>query len=220
MRTPMCSQNAGANDRRPMVEALEHRTLFASDAITAAIDGAGVLEVTGTNGSDQIYVVFNLSDETMLDLSVNGEVVQSFPVADVTSIQMNGGRGQDLLFVDPMLAIPASLFGGNGKDALSGGGGNDLLDGGNGCDTLAGGLGDDTLRGGNGKDTLDGVDGNDLLEGGRGKDLVTGGFGADTFSNDAITEMLDVVEGEDTVLAKANGKGRNARLPAPPAPPA
>jgi Ca2+-binding RTX toxin-like protein len=177
---------------RNPIETLETRVLFAADPLgTAALDG-GALLVSGTRRSDEIRLTLNTTDATRLDVTINGAAPVTFALADITAgIRIDGGNGNDRLFVDAAISLPAVLIGGNGKDVLSGGSGDDRLDGGNGVDRLSGGGGADTLLGGNGADELDGGDGDDALDGGRSKDHVTGGVGTDTFKTDAASEILD-----------------------------
>jgi Ca2+-binding RTX toxin-like protein len=82
-------------------------------------------------------------------------------------------------------ALPQTLRGGDGDDALFGGPGDDLLDG---------GAGDDWLRG---------AEGDDTLIGGEGSDFLAGNWGDDTYviddDFDQIWEAPD--EGVDTVLS-------------------
>jgi Ca2+-binding RTX toxin-like protein len=189
-----------------LVQSLESRTLFAANPVGTAVITDGMLDVTGTNRSDEIHVAVNASDATKLDVTINGAPALQFNLADVTAgIRVSGGNGSDTLLVDANVLLSADLRGGNGKDVLGGGSGDDQLDGGNGNDVLSGGLGADVLLGGNGKDALDGGDGDDTLDGGRGKDAVTGGVGTDTFNGDKATEVLDKADNE-TVAEVLHGK--------------
>lgn len=171
--------------RRPVIEGLEHRTLFAASAVEPFIDTAGVLQVGGTNKSDVIVVTVD-TDAATVSVSVNGVVSATpFTLAAITHVQVDGGNGHDDISVVEQGATPSTLAfkmtGGNGKDSLAGGSGNDELDGGNGKDTLVGNAGDDTLTGG------------------RSKDDLTGGDGADHFVNDKTDKLDDPTEGIDVV---------------------
>jgi Ca2+-binding RTX toxin-like protein len=195
------------------VESMESRVLFASSAMvgTAVLEQSGVLKVEGTRRSDEIHLSLNV-DVAKLDVTINGALVGQFDVAAVTAgLHVSGGNGNDVITVDAGVTLPATLLGGNGKDALSGGSGDDVLDGGNGNDILLGGLGGDTLRGGNGKDALDGGDGADSLQGGNGKDSVSGSLGSDSFDGDSASEILDKADDETLMSAKGgkNGKGKS-----------
>ncbi|HEX8580720.1 MAG TPA: peroxidase family protein, partial [Acidimicrobiales bacterium] len=116
-------------------------------------------------------------------------------------------------------ALPNTITGTDGDDALYGEGGNDALDGGGGIDALHGGAGDDLLRagagsrgvfahgdggddtlaGGAGDDNLIGGAGDDRLSGGSGKDFLSGGPGDDRLVAGADPDMIDGGSGDDTV---------------------
>ncbi len=128
-------------------EQLEPRVL-----LSFALAG-GVLTITGTTGNDSVVLSQNPSG---LRVSDNGIVSPGFAVRKIKSIVMDLGAGDDLGSFKPgVAAIPATLLGGDGNDALTGGGGNDSIDGGTGDDTLTGGAGADILFGNTGNDTAD-----------------------------------------------------------------
>jgi Ca2+-binding RTX toxin-like protein len=184
---------------RPVLEGLETRVLFAAGpaVVTAVLDPAHpVLTVTGTNHADDIAVVL-VGDQ--LEVRSAGVAVNSFPLAGVLGISVDGSNGRDTIVVDAAITLPAMLLGGRGKDLLTGGSGDDNIDGGNGKDMIAGGAGDDILSGGRGRDVIDGGDGDDFLMGGRGRDASTGGAGNDTFSGDLVSEVLDKAADETLV---------------------
>ena len=154
----------------PVFQQLEERRL-----LSASVE-AGILTVVGTDANDTISVGLNATDNTKLDVSVNG-TVSSFALlnadttAAITGIKISGGNGSDKITLDQTnggIALPATLIGGNGQDTLTGAAGNDLLIGGNGKDNCTGGDGDDSLNGGNGKDVLDGGLGTNVLIPGKG----------------------------------------------------
>lgn len=201
------TKNAAAQ-RPAVLEDLEVRTLFAAapPVVTAALDPASsVVNVTGTRLSDNIVVAVSAGQ---LQVTGNGVLVDSFPLAGLAGLRVDGLNGHDTVSVDAAVSLPATLTGGNGRDSLSGGSGNDTIDGGNGRDSLLGGAGNDSITGGNGRDVLDGGDGNDTLTGGRGKDSVTGGAGIDTFSGDKASEILEKEETE-VVLPPVKGHGHS-----------
>lgn len=101
---------------------------------------------------------FLLNIGTTENLDVNGQgggdvIIASTGLADLTSLDLDGGEGNDL------------LIGSDGIDVLRGGAGNDTLVGGRGNDIKLGEAGDDLLIWNNG-------DGSDLMEGGEGRDTV------------------------------------------------
>jgi Ca2+-binding RTX toxin-like protein len=175
-------------------EALEGRTLFAAVPAAATLT-AGMLEVTGTNKSDDIHLALGAT-AGQLDVLLNGAPLASFPLDDVAGVRVSGRNGHDTIVVDAGVTLSVTFLGGNGRDTLVGGPGDDTLEGGNGNDVLTGNAGVDSLLGGNGRDTLDGGDGVDTLVGGRARDSVTGGLETDLFMGDKDTEVLDLAEGE------------------------
>lgn len=93
---------------------------------------------------------------------------------NITQIQGNGGKEDDVIVVADGVLLPALLKGEDGNDQLYGGDGNDVLDGGDGEDVLMGGAGDDTLRGGKDDDYFLGGAGADEIDGGKnGSDQVS-----------------------------------------------
>jgi hemolysin type calcium-binding protein len=79
------------------------------------------------------------------------------------SIAIDGGPGNDAVFVDPNVTFPLFIQGGPGDDYLKGGSGPNALLGGEGNDTLVGGPSDDLLLGGGGCDTLHTGSGRDMV---------------------------------------------------------
>src|SRR5437773_4358870 len=140
----------------PMFQPLEERRL-----LSAAVE-AGILTVVGTDANDTISVGLNATDNTKVDVGINGTVtsfalLNADTTAAITGIKISGGNGDDKITVDQTnggIAIPATLLGGNGQDSLTGGAGNDVLNGGNGKDVLVGGDGNDTLAGCGGNDSM------------------------------------------------------------------
>lgn len=142
------------------------------------------------------------------------------PASGVTKATMALGDAGDAAAVTA--ALPSSISGGPGNDALAGGAAADTLDGGDGADVLTGGFGADDLYGGAGQDRasyaartgavavdIDGAadDGSaaDAGAGGR-RDRVasdvenlTGGGGADTLIGSAGANVLDGRGGADTL---------------------
>ena len=204
-----------------LCEALEGRRLLAGNPVVEGVAEiqAGTLQVTGTKQADVITVGNNPSDPTMVDVNLNGTVIGSYLLSDITSgaVEIHAGKGDDSVRFDESMglvplrmiahgqqgndtlvggALNDELHGDQGSDSLFGNDGNDELYGGNSHDTLAGGFGDDHAEGGNGKDTLYGEAGFDTLAGGNGKDLVDGGDDNDNIDGgrgkDSVTGGLGV----------------------------
>lgn len=92
----------------------------------------GALMVHGTSKTDHIYVT---ADGANIN-ATRGDFSQTFSEAQVKSITVDAGAGNDFLVLGS--SVPPSL--------LLGGRGSDLLIGGSGADTLAGGAGKDRAQ--------------------------------------------------------------------------
>jgi hypothetical protein len=132
----------------------------------------GILHVTGTAASDEIYVGVQI-DPTKLFVRVDSDWT-TFDLAGITGVSVDGGLGDDTIAMDNYrgaLHLPATLMGGAGDDAISGPNGRGHADdvtvnlktpgympttllGGDGDDTLCGGLDSDQLVGGAGADVF------------------------------------------------------------------
>jgi Ca2+-binding RTX toxin-like protein len=124
--------------------------------------------------------------DSAVPLEVGGTVCENTPGMPtelvckaplVAGFEVNGGEGDDTVSVASTIALPVTMRGGLGRDALIGGSGPDKLVGGDGNDKLAGRGGDDLIFGGAGNDELLGGAGNDVVRGGSGHDTVVGGSG-------------------------------------------
>ncbi|MBE9242639.1 beta strand repeat-containing protein [Synechocystis salina] len=115
-----------------------------------------------TPNIDEVVRIVHLGD------GIDGEVIAvlkpAFPGAitefsqefsGIKKISAGGGKGNDIIELQPGVKSAAELMGGEGNDQLQGGDGRDSLSGGVGDDTLIGGLGADTLNGDDGIDTVD-----------------------------------------------------------------
>ena len=125
---------------------------------TARLDGDGMLRVVGTE-ADDVMTLTRSGDTLALAGSVPGGR-QTYPVASVRSVWIDGNRGNDLIRLGnadgtEVPDVPAQLAGSSGNDTLIGGSGADEVRGGLGDDVLDGGPGNDTLRGGGGADVAD-----------------------------------------------------------------
>ena len=193
-------KNQPVSNRAVLCEALEGRRLLAGNPVAEGVADiqAGALHVTGTREADLILVGLNAADATKVDVNLNGTVIGSFLLSDITAgvVEVHAGKGDDSVRFDEstglvplrMIAhgeqgndtlvggsLNDELHGDQGSDNLFGNDGNDELFGGNSHDMIAGGGGDDHGEGGNGKDTMYGEAGFDTLVGGNGKDLLDGG---------------------------------------------
>jgi Ca2+-binding RTX toxin-like protein len=165
-KPPSRTSNRDGSTVRLGVEALEDRTV---PTVTASVIGT-TLTVTGGPENDRIAI--NPDPTTLSNLIVTsyGSVVGVFPAAGVTDIAVNSGDGNDTVYINPVIFLPATITGGKGSDVFVAGGGPTVLNGGTGNNTLIGGAGMDTLNGGPGNDTLYSGAGASTLVPGTGKD--------------------------------------------------
>ena len=172
---------------------------------------SGALTVAGSKKNDRIVVD---SDGTTLTVSCNKQT-ETFNVADVTSLTITGGAGNDRITVAEDVTGSATINGGAGNDRIVGGGGgdtvtgdagNDWLWGGDGDDALDAGAGNDHLFGqagadellaGAGNDALDGGEDDDILHGGDGHDRIHGGAGDDQLFGEGNKDKLFGDAGDD-----------------------
>jgi len=205
------------------VEQLEGRRLLSADL------AAGVLTVTGTAKNDSIVVSLSTDGDT---ITVRETTQTSrfrkakttktrFAAADVTSLVINAGAGNDTVALKGTRDTPFSL-----AAEINGEAGNDRLSGADGNDTISGGAGDDDLAGRTGDDMLNGDEDDDKLVAGDGADSLNGGAGDDFLratEEDGDVDVLDggedsAASGEDDVdvaLAEDTDTTSNASTEAP-----
>jgi hypothetical protein len=151
------------NPSRSLLEALEARQLLAASPLivtTAWVNGGNQLQITGSKRADYIQVAPTAGGFTVSNGAWNTTVAGVF-----ASIVVHGGKGNDVVIIDPSITTPVSLFGGLGDDTLTGGAGDDNLYGQGGTDNLIGGAGNDVL----------------VNIGDSRGDIATGGEGLDSF---------------------------------------
>ena len=187
LRAPSHPKPNRPTGRRVSFEALENRRVLDASLV------GGVLAIQGTNHKDVIQVT---SDGSNLTVTIHGKST-AFAVADVQSIEIKGGNGNDTITLDQTVLVPATIEGGNGNDVIQGGAGNDTIFGGNGKDLIDGGAGTDQIHGGNGKDDLHGGDGDDQLFGENGKDVLNGDLGNDDLHGGNGPDQLFGGDGDD-----------------------
>ncbi|HEY5052209.1 MAG TPA: hypothetical protein VII45_02250 [Solirubrobacterales bacterium] len=172
---------------------LAHASQPGPSAVTARASttttGAGVtLVLAGSAGPNELRISLGADGRSYLIVSSDplevGGAICAHPDANpdelsceataIGSFQFNGGASNDVVVIGKTVAVPATLEGGAGNDALIGGAGNDRLIGGPGDDRLVGRGGNDWLYGGAGEDTLIGGSGTDTCVGGPSRDNATG----------------------------------------------
>lgn len=169
------------------VESLERRALLATSF------SHGFVGVRGTSGPDVIDV--SQVDQDLI-VTMNG-VSNTFDVALVQGLRINGLSGDDQVTISDGVSVDATLTGGRGNDMLDGGDGDDSVRGGPGNDSIDGGSGDDDLLGDSGNDDIGGDDGDDSVSGGTGDDTCDGGWGNDEVDGDNGNDVLDGDDGDD-----------------------
>jgi Ca2+-binding RTX toxin-like protein len=155
----------------------------------------GRLEIEGRKAEDdRITLSLKPGDPGTLQVDVDGDGTadESFPRAEITSISVDTGAGDDVVRIDESNGVFTDTI----PTTMDGGEGNDTLTGGAGASTLSGGPGEDQLVGGSGAETLNGGDGNDAIDGNRGNDVAFMGDGDDTFVWDP-GDGSDTIEGQD-----------------------
>lgn len=157
---------------RPRLEQLEDRS------VPAVLLGRDTLLVTGSGAADVIHVS-KQNDGLVID--VNGVVRRGINAAQVRSIRILAGAGDDRIVVDANVTVPAFIDAGAGNDIVRGGGGND---------GIAGGSGDDVLSGGPGRDVLFGGPGHDLFSASVGQDRLLDLSSHDTFRAESTSARL------------------------------
>ena len=161
----------------------------------------GRLEIEGKKAEDDRIALFlKPGDPGTLQVDVDGDgtAEESFPRAEITSISVDTGRGDDIVRIDESNGVFTDTI----PTTMDGGEGNDTLSGGAGASTLSGGPGADQLVGGSGAERLNGGDGYDRIDGNRGNDVAFMGGGDDTF-------VWDPGDGSDTIEGQA---GRDTML--------
>jgi Ca2+-binding RTX toxin-like protein len=154
------------------------------------------LVVIGTTNKDRIAI--NAGAAGVVKVVVGGVSRGSF--SPTGRIVVDGRAGNDQIVVASRVALPVSMYGGDGNDTLRGGSLGDVLLGGNGNDMLFGLLGDDFIDGGEGNDFIDGGNGNDTLLGSAGGDNINAGLGNDRVDAGAGNDRVNGGGGDDVLL--------------------
>ena len=167
----------------------------------------GVLQVVGTAENDHV-LIGKLCREVLViaDFLPGWCHLERFDAADIDSIEVVLGDGDDNAVVASSISVPAKLDGGSGDDHLKGGKGDDILLGGAGDDLLVGNHGRDLMIGGLGRDRLVGNHDDDILIGG------TTAYDADNSALDAIMAEWTSDRDYATRIDNLRGVGTGPRL--------
>ena len=175
-----------------------------------SLGDASSLRIDGTSQNDLLNLDFTqMSAPKLTEIVVNGlDGADRITLTGVTrsytgSLTIDGGAGNDSIFVATSVKQGVQLLGGDGNDTLSGGSGNDTIDGGAGQDDLRGNAGNDLIRGGDGNDTINGGSGDDTIGGGAGNDRINGGAGNDALAGGDGNDTIYGDSGNDTLLGEA-----------------
>lgn len=205
--------------RRPAApsEGLETRTLLSVSSLVIS----GELSIIA-DGDDTIEVRTSPADGVSLQVienGVNASTVSNVTVDQVTSINIRGGAGSNLIDLSGVDSAEfvnltsVSITGNDGDDTILGtadrddiilgGDGNDEITAGVGQNLIDGGDGNDAIDAGDGADTVDAGDGHDLVILGGGDDTARGGDGNDTLSGGDGNDTIEGSQGEDVVNGNA-----------------
>jgi phospholipase C len=117
--------------------------------------GKNVLVVLGTEGNDHIQIG-PASDPSQIEVRIDSvHLDQTFPLAQISRIQVYGQGGNDHIEIDPRVTLPAMIFGGAGNDHIQTGSGNTVVVGGTGNNHIEGGSGRNLLIGGTGNSHIE-----------------------------------------------------------------
>lgn len=179
---------------------LREDILGRSERAYLAVLRPGELTIVGNSAANSIQIYqasptrwLAIVDGTASYIDLESQDILSLNpfAADISAVRIQGGAGNDYLFVAPDFAAKATLLGGSGQDTLFGGSGNDALWGGEGNDYVNGRAGDDLLIGGGGEDVMIGDLGSDRIDGGGGDDYLYGQGGADRLYGEEGDDRLD-----------------------------
>ena len=132
-----------------------------TDGPSVCLGDDGVLTVIDSDDNDTVTITSPAPGQVQVVSSFFS--TQLFDSADVTSIVVSFGDGDDGLLVSADITTTVLAFGGAGDDAMVGGGGSNVLVGGGGTDVISGRGARDILIGGADSDLLYGSGGQDIL---------------------------------------------------------
>lgn len=212
-----------ARSRPLIVERLEDRSVlsvtasFADGLLTlhvnnsqAVVLGAeyGQLTVSGYTFNQPIQAadvrnisIIGNSGDQRIDL----EAVSAANFANLTSIRIDAGSGQDTIIGSQFgdwIDVGGGdnlVLGNGGDDTIASGSGQDSIEGGLGFDIISSGAGDDRVLGGEDDDSITLSNGNDFADGGAGNDTIYGGRGDDLLLGSAGDDALYGEDNHDTV---------------------
>jgi hypothetical protein len=163
-KVSLTSDNTATNSVTAAGVAPQLNAVGASLGASSLCNGKTDLVVTGTGGSDAIYVLPTTGNQLLV--LENGREFGPF-AAPTGRIVVDSGNGNDLVYVSPLLSEPSWIFGGSGNDVFYADSGNSVLVGGSGNNVLVSGRGDNILIAGcGGRNEILGTQGNNVEVGG------------------------------------------------------
>ncbi len=165
------------------------------DTPTFNVDDNGNARLTGTDGDDLVSV---FRDGDLLVFTINAETF-SAPFAEVTSIELILGSGDDAAKIGKDVTQVARVKAGYGDDRIQAGGGALTAFGGVGNDLIIGSKQDDELFGGAGNDKIDGGAGDDILLGDGPNTLPLPDVAETTDLNEYLMRISLINEGNDYI---------------------
>jgi Ca2+-binding RTX toxin-like protein len=160
-------------------------------------NGKTDLVVTGTGGSDAIYVLPTTGNQLLV--LENGHQFGPF-AAPSGRIVVYSGNGSDLVYLSPLLSEPSWIFGGIGNDVFYADNGNSVLVGGSGNNVLVSGRGNNLLiAGSGGRNEILGTQGNNVEVGGsvsyQTNEAALAAVMAEWSSGDSYTARVGKIDG-------------------------
>jgi RTX calcium-binding nonapeptide repeat (4 copies) len=220
MRIPIAVLTAAFVALAALVIATTASASYRVDGIRAALKH-GTLRVQGGDGGQQVALRLKAGDPSTIqvDAADNGSADFSFARADVHTIKVKMGDGNDSARIDDANGaftdtIPTRIAGGGGNDSLEGGqtqvaAENETFRGGDGNDLVDGGKGNDTAYLGDGNDTFnwDNGEGSDVIEGQSGRDTMqfNGAPGAENVTMSANNGRLTFFRTQGNVTIDTDG---------------
>ena len=182
-------------------------------AETERIDENQIRFALGTDGDDEIRVTSGAGGSVVV--SVNGKETR-YTAEEAKRLIIDGGNGNDNIFVDDKVKANLHITGGDGDDEITGGSGNDTVYDNYGSNTIDGGDGNNTMiahgfdkdgvtvhkntiRGGSGRDYIETGAGDDIIDGGDGGDVIYAGAGSDTIHGGEGDDFVNAGGGDDEV---------------------
>jgi Ca2+-binding RTX toxin-like protein len=194
----------------PVIENLEGRQLLSASWISN-----GVLTLQG-NATGNNGLIVDYASNGQLMVTCDGGGLYANP-SSVTRINIIGGNGNDKVWINGKITIPATITTYGGTDDINAGGGNDTITVGDGNSWIDGRGGNDVIKAGNGANVIYGDNGNDSITVGNGADKIWGENDNDTIVTGSGNSTIDAGPGNDSVVAGAGnnlvyGQGGNDTL--------